>query len=119
MRSGKYDDNDAVGPDIGPGMSSELYDELGILLDKIDLAACSANEMHVYCTNELRIMYQKHDTLSTENGNKQTRVKNGNFINMSDAAVRDVFGICSDEIGPAAYSAVDPQISEIGLSIDT
>jgi hypothetical protein len=114
--SGKYDETITVGPDIGPGISSELYDKHS---DEIGPADCSMNDVHVYCTNELRIMYQKHDTLSTENGNKQTRVKNGNFINMSDAAVRDVFGICPDEIGPAAYSAVDPQISEIGLSIDT
>ena len=66
MRSGKYDDNDAVGPDIGPGMSSELYDELGILLDN------SANEIHVYSTNEISTMHQKHNTLTTENGNKLT-----------------------------------------------
>jgi hypothetical protein len=63
-------------------------------------------------------MYQKHDTLSTENGNKQTCVENGNFVNMSDVVVRDVFGICSNKIGPAAYLAVDQQISEIGPSID-
>ena len=31
-----------------------------------------------------------------------------------NAATLDVFDICSDEIGPAAISAVDPQVSEIG-----
>jgi hypothetical protein len=47
-------------------MSSELYDELGILLDN------SANEIHVYSTNEISTMHQKHNTLTTENGNKLT-----------------------------------------------
>jgi hypothetical protein len=37
---------------------------------------------------------------------------------MSDAAILDVFDICSDEIGPATFWAVDPHVSEIGPSID-
>jgi hypothetical protein len=73
-QSGKYDGNDAVGPDIGPGISSELYDGLGILSDEIGQTAGSANDVHVYCMSEICNMNQNHYTLSTRHGNKQTHV---------------------------------------------
>jgi hypothetical protein len=77
----------------GPEISLELYDELGILSYEIGPAACSANDVHVYCTKKIYIMNQSHNTLSTENGSKKSRVENRNFVNMSGTAVHDAFGI--------------------------